>query len=67
MKKYKLKNKVREFIEMFLITLGTTLFVFTCLSLLSWRVKQYDEKVLEQEYKKTEMSRIQLSQNEFNK
>lgn len=59
MKKYKLKQWLLDII----VCLGAATFVVTILSCLSLSVKQYDDRMIEQEYtKKTEMSNTQISQ-----
>lgn len=68
MKKYRLKKsikqKAKEYLELLIVSLGIATFIFTGVSCISYSVKQYDDRMIEQEYtKKTEMSGTQISQN----
>lgn len=59
MKKYKLKQGIQDIIA----CLGIAMFVFTILSCLSCSVKQYDQRMIEQEYtKKANTSETYISQ-----
>lgn len=68
MKKFKMnqlvKQKIKEYTEIFIASIGIATFFITIASLMSWNVKVNDERMIQEEYtKKTEMSVTQISQN----
>lgn len=68
MKRYKLKKsviqKIKDFTEITIASMGIAVFLFTCLSFISWSVKENDKRMIQEEYnKKTDTSRTYISQN----
>lgn len=67
MKKYRLKKsvvqKVKQFIEDFIVSIGIAAVVFTFISCMIWSAKEYDKRMIQQEYnKKTDTSETYISQ-----
>lgn len=67
MKRYKLKQsvkkKIKRFIEDFIVSIGIATFLFTGLSFMIYSAKEYDKRMIQEEYnKKTDTSRTYISQ-----
>ncbi len=67
MKKLKLKKsviqKVKDFTEITIASMGIAVLLFAGLSCISWSVKQYDHRMIQEEYnKKTDTVGTYISQ-----